>query len=350
MNPPKEPVPHLSPCGRYLLTVETKGTRPGCWNHTVGIVTRVDSGEQVARVDRNYSSFPYEWVTPHPNGHDYLVCGADYQGQTVLELDTGKRRDLLGKEAARGNGFCWASYRWEPRGQLLLVDGCYWACPYEWRVFAFDSPMEAGWPELEFPEDCAADSSRREPEVNADGTLTFYETRELEGQGGEDDADDPYETVAWQRYRREGLALVQVESWLDPAEQQRRDDYEAARQRWEAEWVEYKATDPLYLLMRKRTAAARLGDRDHVSLGGCYAGWCPDYTGNDRRVCYRAVDRHMHDGTQYTVDLEWGMREAPVKLDIYRDGGSPSAEWFPRTLEGMNAALDRIFALMGVTG
>src|SRR6185312_13000866 len=94
--------------------------------------------------------FVFSFVEDHPNGHPYLVTGADYQGQTVIELDTGRRRDFIPDAAKDGVGFCWTDHRFDPSTQLLIVEGCIWAAPFEYRFYDFSDPMEKGWPELEF--------------------------------------------------------------------------------------------------------------------------------------------------------------------------------------------------------
>ncbi|WP_438020347.1 hypothetical protein WMF18_15295 [Sorangium sp. So ce315] len=64
----------------------------------------------------------------------------------MIELDTGRRRDHLPAEAAEGVGFCRTDMRFEPSAAMLVVEGCIWACPYEFRFFDFSDPM-SGWPE-----------------------------------------------------------------------------------------------------------------------------------------------------------------------------------------------------------
>lgn len=61
----------FSPSEQYELTIESRPTTPGCWN---------------------------------PKG-PLLVCGADYQGQTVIELATGARRDFVPKAASSSASF-----------------------------------------------------------------------------------------------------------------------------------------------------------------------------------------------------------------------------------------------------
>ena len=135
----------LSPLGRYKLVISYHSTRKGSWGYTKGRTFRVSTGEMVGEVCRNYSSFPYLFVEDHPSSHDYLVCGSDYQGQTVVELDTKSRKDYLPSSARAGFGFCWSSYQASPSKLTLAVEGCFWACPYEVWMVDFSAPMVGLW-------------------------------------------------------------------------------------------------------------------------------------------------------------------------------------------------------------
>jgi hypothetical protein len=136
----------FSPSGRYRLVVTPHRTEQGYWGYSKG---RVYGGDQlISTVYRNYSSFPHLFVEEHPNGHDYLVAGEDYQGQTVIELDSGRRIDYLPESAQRGSGFCWASYSVSPSKRTLAVGGCFWAAPYEVWFLDFSDPMDHPLPIL----------------------------------------------------------------------------------------------------------------------------------------------------------------------------------------------------------
>lgn len=124
--------------GEYKLEVTLHANGP--WPYSKG---RVFQGDRlITEICRNISSFPFLFVEGHPNGHDYLVAGEDYQGQTVVELDTGRRKEYLPELAAKGFGFCWAHYTASPSKKTLALSGCYWACPYEVRFVDFSDPME----------------------------------------------------------------------------------------------------------------------------------------------------------------------------------------------------------------
>lgn len=129
--------PRVFTCGRYRLELTTHAN--GGWDYTKGRVYR--DGELLDEVHRNIYDFPFAWVENHPNGHDYLIAGENYQGQTVLELDTGRRKEHLPDDAAQGFGFCWAAYTVSPSKTTLAVSGCYWACPYEVAFVDFTDPM-----------------------------------------------------------------------------------------------------------------------------------------------------------------------------------------------------------------
>ena len=144
---PKNLVPgseeiEISPSGRYKLTTSKYSTKKGCWNYSRGIVSNINE-KIITDVKRNYSHFPFAWAEDHPKGHDYLICGEDYQGQTIIELDTGKRINHFPKEAKKGFGFCWAAMFPSPDKLTLAVEGCVWACPYEVLFVDFSNPMQA---------------------------------------------------------------------------------------------------------------------------------------------------------------------------------------------------------------
>lgn len=92
----------ISPSGKYSLTIEHYKTKDGCWNYTRGVVKEGDN--LITNVDRNYHHFWYHFVQ-HSNGYEYLLCGEDYQGYSIINLNTGIRIDYLPKEAKQGLDF-----------------------------------------------------------------------------------------------------------------------------------------------------------------------------------------------------------------------------------------------------
>ena len=202
-----------SPSGRYKLVYDHYSTGKSTWAVSRGRVYD-SSGEEVADVKRNYPAFPYTWVEDHPDGHDYLVCGSDYQGQTFIRLDTGERFDHLPDAASKGFGFCWAEHHPSPDKTLLAVDGCYWAAPYEVVVYDFRDPMS---PPLEITR-----FSQNFLKWEEDGTLVVHggwvDVRKSDGvkiddlpeeEWSEDDDDwdeVPGEETRWTRPSDESIA------------------------------------------------------------------------------------------------------------------------------------------------
>lgn len=314
---------HKSPNGKYTLEIENIPTKPGCWDRTVGKISC--DGKPLTEVRRNYSSFPFLWVE-HPNGHEYLICGENYQGQTVIELDTLKRRDFLPPEAKQGAGFCWVDYTFHAKTQMLVVSGCIWACPYEFRFYDFSDPM-GGWSEIEVEN--GVDADHKAPEISDDGTVIVFESR-MTFESIDDDNEDRYEVVASRTLKRNGLKFDLVSSWIDSEEVVRREEAEKAYIAWDEAWKKYKAEDPMYLRVVERIKRDGFDPIvfGSVSVGSTYDGWCSHWKGQEGRVCCRI---------RKNISLEWGRESAPVKLIV-----NGKDFWFEHSVQGIDQAFDRV--------
>jgi hypothetical protein len=330
---------HLSPSGKYKLVVTPFATSPGSWSYSQGLVYALGSDTAIAEVQRNYSAFPFLWVEGHKNGHDYLVCGADYQGQTVVELDTGKRRDFLPEDAKKGFGFCWVDYRYDERASLLLVCGCIWAAPYEYRFYDFADPM-SDWQELEV-EECI-DADQQWPVVQDDGTIRCVETLRTDDDDDDEDEDakkdkPPPVECAVTTLRREKDKLVIASQWVSDEEKARRQKAEESRIRYEKEIAEFRATDPLYLAFTQLVKDPALSPESYESIGITHSSWCPHFKEEERRFCRRIITSKK---PKVTVDLEWAAKTGPVKLVVYRDGKHVEDKFFDEhSVESLNAAV-----------
>lgn len=142
----------ISPSGKYAVSILNYRVGEGYWNYTKGIVHDIVNGGIIAIVKRNYSHFPFTFFEGHPDGHDYFLCGEDYQGQTIIQLDTKSRVDYLPPEAKDGVAFCWISITHDiEQGDppTISVEGCVWGVPYEMVVYDFSNPMDPPYTELE---------------------------------------------------------------------------------------------------------------------------------------------------------------------------------------------------------
>lgn len=341
---------HLSPSGRYKLVVTNFTTGPGTWNVTEGKVFRVDSDTPIASIRRNYSAFPYLFIEQHANGHDYLIGGENYQGQTIIELDTGVKRGLLPEEAKQGHGFCWGGYTYDPTTQLLLVDGCFWACPYEYRFYDFSDPVNKGWPQLELvPQDeetgdGCLDADRKKPTFEQDGTIVWYQTK-YGKPGDEDDYEDEDDDgnkreqriVATRTFKREGLKLTEISFWVSDAEQEYRTQQAEACRKYE-EWHDnYKKTDPLYLRVKELTKEVPFKPLSHYSHGVTHDTWCPDFKERETRVCLDILESKTH-----RVSIEIAAKTGPVKLILVDRKADQSKEQF--FMEHSVESVDKAFA------
>ena len=313
-------------------TLEIWHTTKGGWGYSQGrVYAGPDAGgPPLAVVTRNYSSFPFLFVA-HPNGHAYLVCGWDYQGQTVIELDTGARRDSLSPGGEVGGGFCWASMTFEDSQQMLIVDGCHWACPYEYRFYDFSQPLQ-GLPEIptfQGSQEVPVDADPRLPTVAGD-EITTYQTRRLtEEEEDQDIAPGQVEVAAYTVYRREGSRLVQARTWVSEAEQAERLQRTAAGRTWQEAVDTFKRTDPLYLHLMEATQGFPFDRSKEVWIGQTYDGWCPIWRGRERRYGLRLAKG---------LELEFGEKDGPIHL--WAEGTPrPLEVWHLRTLSNLKLAL-----------
>jgi hypothetical protein len=95
----------VSPSGRFQLEICRYSTGPKTWNYSRGIVTRIADGQTIVDVKRNYGHFWHAWVE-HANGNEYLLCGEDYQGYSVINLTAGTSQDFFPEAGYGGCGFC----------------------------------------------------------------------------------------------------------------------------------------------------------------------------------------------------------------------------------------------------
>lgn len=317
----------FSESGKYRLVVHTFETAPNTWSYTQGDVYLKGSQELIAKIQRNYSSFLHYFIEDHPNGHDYLVAGEDYQGQTVIELDTGKRLDFLPKEADTGAGFCWIEPRFDRLSQTLIVCGCIWACPYEFRFYDFSDPM-SGWPYL--LTEILIDDDSRWPKFGADGTVICYQSESNDGDSDEDSESPPEGIASTLTFRREGGALVLVKEWVSDKEKTIRDEREKNNAEYERKMKLYKETDPLYLKMKELSLDPALSPEDYMGYGVTFDGWCPDFKTQEQRITRGIVTKKP-----FKIDVEWGAVTGPVKLVVYKDKQKLEDKFFPHSVEAM---------------
>jgi hypothetical protein len=79
---------------------------------------------------------------------EYLLCGQDYQGYTIVDLSNGVKQNYVPEAAYQGLGFCWGAIYHQDNSNKLIIDGCYWAHPYDLVIYDFSDPMCLPYREL----------------------------------------------------------------------------------------------------------------------------------------------------------------------------------------------------------
>lgn len=337
--------PVLSQSGKYKLSLHAYKTGSGSWAYTQGKVYSASSDQPLAIVNRNYSSFPHLFIENHPNGHDYLICGEDYQGQTVIELDTGKRVDYFPEEAFEGFGFCCSSFiEFDRDTQLLLVEGCYWACPYEYRFYDFSDPMK----QFKYLETEYIDADIRRPTIDklarppepkcATYTITTYQSEMIPNEDEKDEEEyKAGEIRSYKNYRREGDKLVLVKEWISETEQNNREIGAAKEKEYRELITNYKAKDPIWLRLQEIIKKEPFKPDSYPSVGFTFSGWCPTWEGEEKRFCQRIYDSK---GKAWTFDVEIAHLSGPIKLCQYKEGKVLEPFFFEHSVDGLEKALE----------
>lgn len=321
----------ISSSGKYRLQISKFETGPGYFAHTQGKVFNEETGNVISVVNRNYGAFPFAFVENHKNGHDYLICGENYQGQTVIELDTGLRKEYLHEDAKQGMGFCFAGMEPNSVGDLLIVDGCYWACPYEVRVYDFSDPLNT-LNEIEYAENNPEFYNFTNASFQEDGNILFECLREIETEN--DDDDITYETVQRGVFKVENSQLLLLESWTDPQVIEQRAQAAAANARWKEEVKKFEENNELFLEIKKRFPDARL------SVGYTYADWHPSEKFDEQRAVVELIRTKKK-----IISIDFGFTSAPIKYECYSpdENGKlthQGARFYDLTLENMKTVLD----------
>ena len=132
----------ISPCGKYKLDLYNYPTQIGRWNYVEGVITRLKDNKELCSIKRNYSCFYYKWI------NDYFICGENYQGYSIIDLDKEEQSIYFPEEGFKGGGFCWA-HIYGISNNKLVIEGCYWGGSYEVVVYDFSNPNVLPLPELE---------------------------------------------------------------------------------------------------------------------------------------------------------------------------------------------------------
>ena len=98
----------------------------------------------------------FDWIE-HSNGKRYLVFRKELYGYSVLDVDALRDYHFFPEESLRGGEtFIWTGTHYNRKTDLLVVEGCFWACPSDLLVVDFSDPARVPYPEF-FPNDLLRD-------------------------------------------------------------------------------------------------------------------------------------------------------------------------------------------------
>lgn len=237
--------------------------------------------------------------------------------QTIVDLDRGEEYEPPGSHYESG-AFCWVRCYLSPDGNTLVVDGCHWACPYEYRFFDFSDPAR-GWPPLPVVgAEWVGDPSDVSPPHWLDAATVDCFQRDANGE--------PQERS---RLARRGDEMLVVEHWVSDAERARRDRSARAEAEQDAWWESFTTSEPMYLRL---LALVRANGLPCDNLG-----WRP----GGRRIVlwFRRVQPHA------SADLEWDTAKGTLGVQLYgADGSRGETLAFACSLAGLEGAVTAIAA------
>lgn len=385
-----------SPSGRYVLVITPYHTKAGGWDYTLGEIFRTPVFPETARVKiaevrRNYGDMWQCWVEGHRlTGQDYLLTGEDYQGHTVVNLTTGVVSSHIPAEAFEGFGWCMVSA--EVMGGLaeglvlLKAEGCYWACPYEYRIYDFSNPdsedvFEKGLPELTADLSLANGS---DTEISIEGNklvLTEFDSKHVltgkwkgevyehlqefsrachlarksevqeDIERAEDEKKKQYKVyhgkdVAWEKvpFSRKTYSLgvnglfdeESVQEWLSERALQKKAAQDAWDAQDEAKFKQVMAEEPIYQAI-KEVFPADYAERTSRKFQSLVSRWEGDDNSFHLSVRIDPPPRDLYNDR--TVSLVWGAENGPLNLELWTRSKGNNKHLFPRTSEGLAEAL-----------
>jgi hypothetical protein len=83
----------------------------------------------------------------HKNGKNYIVFNTDLYGYSIFDINEGKIKHFIPEEILKGKeAFIWSDAKYCKINNILMVNGCYWACPWGVAFYDFSDPMNIPLP------------------------------------------------------------------------------------------------------------------------------------------------------------------------------------------------------------
>lgn len=142
----RENTDHISPSGKYKVSFEDDPEK-----NTYYIVSITSNAEIVYqyKCEKN-QRICAEFISI--NGIDWWFGARDYTTRLFVNCETGEMYDKFHQDVD-------INYIWgciseiSPNQKYILVEGCIWACPYEWKVYDISDLTNVGYREIDLLND-----------------------------------------------------------------------------------------------------------------------------------------------------------------------------------------------------
>ena len=113
-------------------------------------LAQLKQGGEIIYSTRDIYSNSFYNLIDHQNGRQYLIFRIDLYGYSVLDLSTLKDYHYVPTEILNdGEAFIWTGVHYNRNTNLLVAEGCYWACPSGLCVLDFSNPASLPYPEYD---------------------------------------------------------------------------------------------------------------------------------------------------------------------------------------------------------
>lgn len=97
------------------------------------------TGKELHRYRNIDTGGSFHTLIHHSDTGYYLIYKIDLYGYAVFDLSSGKEFVHI---PAGPESFIWTGVNYNPENDLLVVSGCFWACPYGTHILDFSDPMK----------------------------------------------------------------------------------------------------------------------------------------------------------------------------------------------------------------
>lgn len=92
---------------------------------------------------RTINTSGFQMLFRHQNGKEYFLFTQDLYGYSILDINTLEDYRFYPRESfPTGETFIWCDAKYNLYNNILIVHGCYWACPYNILLLDLTNPLQ----------------------------------------------------------------------------------------------------------------------------------------------------------------------------------------------------------------